>query len=58
MSIVFAIYIIGVTLALAGGIIFLFLRHQQRLKDRAFMMREAVRNGDYTFLIEPYTTDK
>ncbi len=49
MSIVFAIYIIGVTLALAGGIIFLFLRHQQRLKDRAFMMREAVRNGDYSF---------
>ena len=26
-----------------------FFRHQRRLKARAFLMREAVRNGDYAF---------
>ncbi len=49
MTIFWYIYIIGGIAALAGGIIFLFLRHQRRLKDRAFMMQEAVRNGDYSF---------
>ncbi len=49
MGIFWYIYIIGVTLALMGGVVFLFLRHQRRLKDRAFVMREAVRNGDYSF---------
>lgn len=49
MSIFFSIYIIGVTLALVGGVVSLFFRHQRRLKDRAFVMREAVRNGDYSF---------
>ncbi len=53
MGIFFSIYIIGVTLALVGGVVFLFLRHQRRLKDRAFVMREAVRNGDYSFHLSP-----
>ena len=39
-------------LALAGvcvvGIL-LFVRHQYRLKDRAYLMQEAIRNRDFTF---------
>ncbi len=49
MIIIKTIYIIGVVCLLIGGIIYLFFRHQRKLKDRAFMMREAVRNGDYSF---------
>ncbi len=49
MTIIKTIYIIGVVCLLIGGIIYLFFRHQRKLKDRAFMMREAVRNGDYSF---------
>ena len=49
MTIIYTIYIIGVVCLLTGGIIYLFFRHQRKLKDRAFMMREAVRNGDYSF---------
>lgn len=49
MEIIKIIYIIGGICLLIGGIIYLFLRHQQRLKDHAFMMREAVHNGDYSF---------
>lgn len=49
MEIITTIYIIGATCALTGGIIYLFFRHQRKLKDRAFLMREAVRNGDYAF---------
>ena len=49
MIIIYTIYIIGVVCLLTGGIIYLFFRHQRKLKDRAFMMREAVRNGDYSF---------
>lgn len=49
MIIIYTIYIIGVVCLLPGGIIYLFFRHQRKLKDRAFMMREAVRNGDYSF---------
>ncbi len=49
MTVIVAIYIIGVVCVLVGGAVFLFLRHQRKLKDRAFMMREAVRNGDYSF---------
>ena len=29
----------------------LFFRHQCRLRERAFLMREAVRNGDFTFRV-------
>lgn len=32
-----------------GGIIYLVLRHQRNLKSRAFLMQEAIRNGDYSF---------
>ena len=49
MEIIKTIYIIGGIFLLIGGMIFLFLRHQRRLKSRAFLMREAVRNGDYAF---------
>lgn len=34
---------------IAAGAIRLFVLHQQHLKDRAFLMREAVRNKDFTF---------
>ena len=49
MDIIKAIYIIGGICLAIEGMIYLFLRHQRRLKDRAFLMREAVRNGDYAF---------
>lgn len=49
MFIIKAIYLTAIVCLLLGGIIYLFLRHQRKLKDRAFMMREAVRNGDYSF---------
>ncbi len=49
MLIIKVIYIIGVICLLLGGSIYLFFRHQRKLKDRAFLMREAVRNGDYAF---------
>ena len=31
--------------------IYLFYRHQCRLREMAFLMREAVRNGDFTFRV-------
>lgn len=31
--------------------LYLFYRHQRRLRERAFLMREAVRNGDFTFRV-------
>lgn len=31
--------------------LYLFYRHQCRLRERAFLMREAVRNGDFTFRV-------
>lgn len=49
MEIIKAIYIIGGICLVIGGIIYLFFRHQRKLKDRAFVMREAVNNGDYSF---------
>ena len=49
MFIIKVIYLTAIACLLLGGIIYLFLRHQRKLKDRAFMMREAVRNGDYSF---------
>lgn len=49
MEIIKAIYIIGGICLVIGGIIYLFFRHQRKLKDRAFLMREAVNNGDYSF---------
>ena len=49
MFIIKLLYIIGIACLLSGGIVYLFMRHQRKLKDRAFMMREAVRNGDYSF---------
>lgn len=49
MEIIKAIYIIGGICLMIGGIIYLFFRHQRKLKDRAFLMREAVNNGDYSF---------
>lgn len=31
--------------------LYLFYRHERRLRERAFLMREAVRNGDFTFRV-------
>lgn len=49
MVIIKIIYLIGGICLILGGLIYLFFRHQRRLKARAFLMREAVRNGDYAF---------
>ena len=49
MIIIKLIYLIGGICLILGSLIYLFLRHQRRLKARAFLMREAVRNGDYAF---------
>lgn len=49
MNTILLIYIIGTLLVTAGGCIYHFMCHQRNLKDRAFMMREAVRNEDYSF---------
>ncbi len=49
MEIIYIIYIIGGICLMAASLIYLFFRHQRKLKDRAFVMREAVRNGDYSF---------
>ena len=49
MNTIFHIYIIGIIFLVIGGIIYLFLRHQRNLKSRAFLMQEAIRNGDYSF---------
>ena len=49
MVIIKIIYLIGGICLILGGLIYLFFRHQQKLKARAFLMREAVRNGDYAF---------
>ena len=49
MNTIFHIYIIGIILLIIGGIIYLFLRHQRNLKSRAFLMQEAIHNGDYSF---------
>lgn len=51
MIIIKIIYLIGGICFILGSLIYLFFRHQRRLKARAFLMREAVRNGDY----EPLT---
>lgn len=40
--------IIGVVAAITAAI-YLIYRHQRHLCDMAFLMREAVRNGDFTF---------
>ena len=53
MNIIIHIYIIGGILLAAGFIPYLFLRHQRNLKSRAFLMREAVRTGDYSFHLSP-----
>ena len=44
-----SIYITGATIIILAAIIYLAYRHQCRLRDVAFLMREAVRNGDFTF---------
>ena len=49
MIIIKIIYLIGGICFILGSLIYLFFRHQQKLKARAFLMREAVRNGDYAF---------
>ena len=49
MVIIKIIYLIGGICFILGSLIYLFFRHQRRLKARAFLMREAVRNGDYAF---------
>ena len=49
MIIIKLIYLIGGICLILGGLIYLFFRHQRKLKARAFLMREAVRNGDYAF---------
>ena len=61
MVIIKIIYLIGGICLILGGLIYLFFRHQRRLKARAFLMREAVRNGDYAFRLsnngEPIPAD-
>ena len=32
-------------------VLYLFFRHQCRLRERAFLLREAVRNGEFTFRV-------
>lgn len=49
MNVIFTIYIIGISLLALGSIIVLFWRHQRNMKDKAFLMLEAIRNGDYSF---------
>ena len=49
MIIIKIIYLIGGICFILGSLIYLFFRHQRRLKARAFLMREAVRNDDYAF---------
>ena len=49
MVIIKLIYLIGGICLILGSLIYLSLRHQRRLKARAFLMREAVKNGDYAF---------
>lgn len=49
MNTIFYIYIIGIILLILSAIPFLFLRHQRNLKDKAFLMLESIRNGDYSF---------
>ena len=49
MNTILYIYIIGIILLVIGSLIYLFLRHQRNLKDRAFLMQEAIRNNDYSF---------
>lgn len=43
MVIIKIIYLIGGICLILGGLIYLFFRHQRRLKARAFLMREAVK---------------
>lgn len=43
-----SIYIIGAAIIIAA-VLYLAYRHQCRLRDMAFLMKEAVRNGDFTF---------
>ena len=46
--------LIGVAILLTIIVLLLlvsFIRHQRILRTRAFLMREAVRNGDFTFRV-------
>lgn len=49
MHTIITIYIIGISLLIIATPIYLYLHHQRNLKNRAFLMREAIRNGDYSF---------
>ena len=49
MEIIKNLYLAGGITLLLASMIYLFFRHQRKLKDRAFLMREAIRNGDYAF---------
>ena len=40
-----------IIVAILSLMIYLFYRHQCRLREMAFLMREAVRNGDFTFRV-------
>lgn len=48
MTTLFTILIL-ILLLLLLIVVFLFVRHQQLLKDRAYLMREAIHNRDFTF---------
>lgn len=43
------ILLVALPLGGVGGGLYLFYRHQCLLRDRAFLMREAIRNKDYSF---------
>lgn len=41
--------LIGLSVLLLGGLVWWYIHRQRQLKLRAFLMREALRNHDYTF---------
>ena len=45
------VYIVMICVAALPAMTWLFIRHQRKLQTRAFLLNEAVRNGDYSFRI-------
>ena len=51
MDIWLIILLVTLPLGGVGGGLYLFYRHQCLLRDRAFLMREAIRNKDFSFTL-------
>lgn len=51
MDIWLIILLVALPLGGVGGGLYLFYRHQCLLRDRAFLMREAIRNKDFSFTL-------